>query len=80
MFNSEFYDRQLLHIIPFQKLSFTNVLTLNMKHKNYEANLFLKILYFKSNGSLNIPRYIRELIDRVLKLTIEGIVEKNRIF
>ena len=51
-----------------------------MKHKNYGVSLFLKILYFKSNGSLNIPRYIRELIDRVLKLTIEGIVEKNRIF
>ena len=36
-----------------------------MKHNIYEFSIFLKILYFVSNGSLNIPEYRCLLIGRV---------------
>ena len=47
-----------------------------MKHNIYEFCLFLKILYFLSKGSLNIPEYRCLLIGRVQYLyTIEHAVE-----
>ena len=46
-----------------------------MKHNIYEFSLFLKILYFVSNGFLNIPEYRCLLIGRVHMYTIEHAVE-----
>ena len=47
-----------------------------MKHNVYEFSLFLKILYFVSKGSLNIPEYRCLLISRLQYLyTIEHAVE-----
>ena len=51
-----------------------------MKHKIYELSLFLKIFYFVSKESFNIPEYRCLLSDRVLQLyTIKPAV-KNIAF
>ena len=52
-----------------------------MKHKIYELSLFLKILYFVSKGSSNIPEYRCLLIGRLQYLyTIEPAVENIEYF
>ena len=53
-----------------------NIPIFNMKQKNYEFCLYLKVLYFESKGSLNILEYRCLLIGRVQYLyTNEPAVE-----
>ena len=77
-FHVMFFDWLLTATCCIQGLSFTtfknNTPILNIKHNIYEICLFLKILYFLSKGSLNIPEYRCLLIVHV-QYTIEHAVE-----
>jgi len=58
----------LLYYNTHSGAKFYNALSFNIKHKIYKFSLFLKVLYFVSKVSLNIPKYRRQFISRVLQL------------